>query len=161
MSWKKTNTWLFRNTYISYYYKDHKWDRNLRVMLLCEWCCWGLSRDAYARSHTAAEACTHSGWLQGVARVWACSMWMMTTACSAISLDGSRGKASSLYNMHNNRARRPQCEAAAMDTWQRDSTLASSKRTGFVFRCNLKKVKTLERSNVVHQAGFCQLLSAC
>ena len=46
---------------------------------------------AYAMSHAAAEACTHSGWLQGVARVSACgisacSMWMMTRARSAISL---------------------------------------------------------------------------
>jgi len=30
---------------------------------------------AYATSHTAAEACTHSGWLQGVARVSACSSY--------------------------------------------------------------------------------------
>ena len=37
----------------------------------------------------------HSGWLQGVARVSACRMWMMTRARSAISVDGSRGEAAS------------------------------------------------------------------
>ena len=43
---------------------------------------------AYAMSHASAEACTHSGWLQGVTRVSACSIWMMTRAHSAISLAG-------------------------------------------------------------------------
>jgi len=37
----------------------------------------------------------HIGWLQGVARVSACRMWMITRARSAISVDGSRGEAAS------------------------------------------------------------------
>jgi len=49
----------------------------------------------YAMNHAAAEACMCRGWLQGVARVSACSMWMMTRARSATSLDESKGEAPS------------------------------------------------------------------
>jgi len=74
----------YKSLCVSYYNKDRKWNQECRWRMQCicheSRCCGG--------PHTAAGCRSWS-------RVSACSMWMIIIACSAISLDGSRGEAPS------------------------------------------------------------------